>query len=64
MVAPPKKPIPQTGRGGDASADPADEVYIHLSDRDRDVILQTVDSAAQPNELLRSVAERYRRRYG
>ena len=64
MVAIPKTPIPQTGRDGDASADPADEVYIHLSDRDRDIVLKTIDIEAQPNETLRSVAERYRKRYG
>ncbi len=64
MVATPKTPIPQTQRDGDASADPADEVYIHLSDRDRDIVLETIDSESQPNETLRSAAERYRQRYG
>ena len=64
MVATPKTPKRPTGRDADASADPADEVYIHLSDRDRDIVLKTIDSESQPNDALRSVAERYRKRYG
>ena len=64
MVATPKTPKRPAGRDEDAIADPADEVYIHLSDRDRDVVLKTIDSESQPNDALRSVAERYRKRYG
>lgn len=64
MVAPPKTPIPQSQRDGDACADPADEVYIHLSERDRDTVLEAIDSDSQPNENLRSAAERYKQRYG
>ena len=64
MVATPKTPIRPTGRDVGPGADPADEVYIHLSDRDRDIVLETIEAESQPNETLRSVADRYKKRYG
>ena len=64
MVSTPKKPRPQTGRDAGSSTDPADEVYIHLSERDRDTVLETIEADAQPNEALKCLARRYKERYG
>lgn len=36
---------------------------IHLSNRDRDRFLSALDSSAQPNEALRSAAERYKQQF-
>jgi len=61
MVPAPKR---KTERDNDALCDPADEVYIHLSDRDRDLVLGNLDVDSEPNDALKSLAERYRQRYG
>ncbi len=65
MVTMPNRPRkPTTTRDADSSSDPADQVYIHLSDRDRDVVLESIEADAQPNDALRSLAQRFKERYG
>jgi hypothetical protein len=64
MVQIPKKPRPQTDRDANSSSDPADQVYIHLSERDRDTVLATMEADVPPNEALKGLAQRYKERYG
>jgi len=61
MVPRPKR---KTEGDVDSHSDPADQVYIHLSDRDRDIVLEMLDAEAEPNDALKSLAQRYRQRYG
>ena len=61
MVPTPKR---KTEMDTDSLSDPADQVYIHLSDRDRDLVLANLDTEVEPNDALKSLAERYRQRYG
>jgi len=64
MVQIPKKPRPQTDRDANSRSDPADQVYIHLSERDRDTVLATMEVDVPPNEALKGLAQRYKERYG
>ena len=65
MVSTPKKPRkPTITPDGDSGCDPADQVYIHLSERDRDAVLETIDDDAQPNDALELLAQRFKERYG
>jgi hypothetical protein len=64
MVQVPDKLKPQTDRNVKSDADPADQVYIHLSDHDRDTVLETMDADVPPNDALKSLARRFRERYG
>ena len=49
MAQVPEKPRPKPNRDAMRNADPADEVYIHLSDRDRDIVLKTIDADSPPD---------------
>jgi len=63
MVATPRESTtPKAARESDS--DPADQVYVHLSEQDRDIVLETIDNDVQPNDALRSLAQRYKERYG
>ena len=64
MVTKPEKP--QTRPLGESfrDTDPADAVYLHLSERDRDLVLDTIDADREPNEKLAALAKRFRERYG
>lgn len=65
MVATPDKPLgPSTTRNNDSNSDPADQVYVHLSERDRDIVLETIEADTQPNDELKSLAQRFKERYG
>lgn len=64
MVQTPEKPRPRTDRGANSSADPADQVYIHLSERDRDTVLATMEAGSPPNDALKELAQRFKERYG
>jgi hypothetical protein len=64
MVQTPTKSKPQMDRDLDSTADPADQVYIHLSERARDLVLETMEGNASPNDALKDLAQRYNERYG
>jgi len=63
MAAPPQKPDRPRAKDAQSAVDPADEVIVHLSQRDRDIVLSTIEEDLQPNQALRSLAKRYRDRY-
>ncbi|MBC8871494.1 MAG: hypothetical protein H8E44_18885 [Planctomycetes bacterium] len=63
MVATPRKPA-KPALAGESDSDPAEQVYVYLSEQDRDIVLETIENDVQANDALRSLAQRYKERYG